>query len=189
MPADVLARRDRSVGRHGREGLAAAYVAGDHVKVDVELRQRTMRNHSVTHLMHKALREVLGAHVQQKGSLVDADKTRFDFTHNAPVSAESIAILEAGGLVEARPGNGPDFVSFVYPGSICMVTILSEDRRGFRAQGTVRRCEHVIRHLHRVGLEFDRPLNSADLVPLLGEEQVVEAPPKASGRIAIPRLR
>ena len=57
--------------------------------------QRTMRHHSVTHIMHKALREVLGAHVQQKGSLVDADKTRFDFAHNAPMTAEEIARVEA----------------------------------------------------------------------------------------------
>ncbi|HRN08360.1 MAG TPA: DHHA1 domain-containing protein, partial [Ottowia sp.] len=52
------------------------------------------RNHSVTHLMHKALREVLGAHVQQKGSLVDAEKTRFDFAHNAPVTPEQITEIE-----------------------------------------------------------------------------------------------
>ena len=45
--------------------------------------------------MHKALREVLGSHVAQKGSLVDADKTRFDFSHNAPVTAEQIAQVEA----------------------------------------------------------------------------------------------
>ncbi len=63
--------------------------------VDMHRRARTMRHHSVTHLMHKALKEVLGGHVQQKGSLVDADKTRFDFAHNAPMSAEQIAKVEA----------------------------------------------------------------------------------------------
>jgi alanyl-tRNA synthetase len=63
-------------------------------KVDVLARSRTMRNHSATHLMHKALREVLGSHVQQKGSLVDSDKTRFDFAHNAPMTAEEIRQVE-----------------------------------------------------------------------------------------------
>jgi alanyl-tRNA synthetase len=53
-----------------------------------------MRNHSVTHLMHKALREVLGPHVQQKGSLVDADKTRFDFAHDKPVTDAEIREVE-----------------------------------------------------------------------------------------------
>jgi len=69
---------------------------GDKVeaRVDVELRRRTMRNHSVTHLMHKALREVLGSHVQQKGSLVDADKTRFDFAQDKPLSEEQIRQVE-----------------------------------------------------------------------------------------------
>ncbi len=71
-------------------------VVGDAVaaNVDMHRRQRTMRHHSVTHIMHKALREVLGAHVQQKGSLVDADKTRFDFAHNAPMTADEIAKVE-----------------------------------------------------------------------------------------------
>jgi len=63
-------------------------------QVDAIRRARTVRNHSATHLMHKALREVLGTHVQQKGSLVDADKTRFDFSHNAPLSDAEIRQVE-----------------------------------------------------------------------------------------------
>jgi alanyl-tRNA synthetase len=63
--------------------------------VDHDARARTMRNHSATHLMHKALREVLGEHVQQKGSLVDPDKTRFDFAHNAPLTDEELRRVEA----------------------------------------------------------------------------------------------
>src|SRR5688572_30105895 len=71
--------------------------AGDRVeaRVDMALRASTMRNHSVTHLMHKALREVLGGHVQQKGSLVDADKTRFDFSHDRPVTDAELREVEA----------------------------------------------------------------------------------------------
>ena len=64
-------------------------------RVDGDKRARTVRNHSATHLMHKALREVLGAHVQQKGSLVNAERTRFDFAHNAPITDEQIARIEA----------------------------------------------------------------------------------------------
>ena len=64
-------------------------------QVDHDARSRTMRNHSATHLMHKALRQVLGAHVQQKGSLVDADKTRFDFAHDAPLTDDQIRRVEA----------------------------------------------------------------------------------------------
>jgi len=63
-------------------------------RVNKNARASTMRNHSATHLMHKALREVLGEHVQQKGSLVDTDKTRFDFVHNAPMTDEEISQVE-----------------------------------------------------------------------------------------------
>ncbi|MEI6804694.1 MAG: alanine--tRNA ligase [Burkholderiales bacterium] len=62
--------------------------------VDSVKRASTQRNHSVTHLMHKALREVLGEHVQQKGSLVNAERTRFDFAHNAPVTDEQVREIE-----------------------------------------------------------------------------------------------
>jgi alanyl-tRNA synthetase len=68
--------------------------AGVSAEVNTAIRAATIRNHSATHLMHKALREVLGTHVQQKGSLVDADKTRFDFTHNAPVTDAQIREIE-----------------------------------------------------------------------------------------------
>jgi alanyl-tRNA synthetase len=64
-------------------------------KVDAERRARTVRNHSATHLMHKALREVLGTHVQQKGSLVTPDRTRFDFVQNLAMSDAQIAQVEA----------------------------------------------------------------------------------------------
>ena len=89
---------------HGHQGrivegeveLGDSFVA----RVDGERRARTVRNHSATHLMHKALREVLGAHVQQKGSLVNAERTRFDFAHNAPVTDAQVAQVEA--LVNAE---------------------------------------------------------------------------------------
>jgi alanyl-tRNA synthetase len=68
--------------------------------VDHDARGRTMRNHSATHLMHKALRDVLGAHVQQKGSLVDPERTRFDFAHHAPLTDVEIRRVET--LVNAE---------------------------------------------------------------------------------------
>ena len=69
-------------------------------RVNAEQRAKTVRNHSATHLMHKALREVLGAHVQQKGSLVNAERTRFDFAHNAPLTDAQVRQVEA--LVNAE---------------------------------------------------------------------------------------
>jgi alanyl-tRNA synthetase len=84
---------------HGHQGrvVEGEVALGDQLaaRVDGERRAKTMRNHSVTHLMHKALREVLGAHVQQKGSLVDQERTRFDFAHNAPMTAAQVAQVEA----------------------------------------------------------------------------------------------
>ena len=74
----------------GRLAVGDALVA----KVDTALRAATVRNHSATHLMHKALREVLGGHVQQKGSLVNAERTRFDFTHTGAVTAAEVREIE-----------------------------------------------------------------------------------------------
>lgn len=83
-------------GHHGQVAEGVLRVGDSvHMAVDAQLRAATMRNHSVTHIMHKALHEVLGDHVQQKGSLVNAERTRFDFTHNAPVTSEQIRQIEA----------------------------------------------------------------------------------------------
>ena len=83
-------------GHHGRV-LEGELEVGDvfNAKVDAVHRAKTVRNHSSTHLMHKALREVLGEHVQQKGSLVNADRTRFDFVHNGPLTEAQITQVEA----------------------------------------------------------------------------------------------
>ncbi len=83
-------------GHHGTLAQGTLNV-GDTLTATVRsgVRAATVRNHSATHLMHKALREVLGDHVQQKGSLVNDERTRFDFAHNAPVTDAQIADIEA----------------------------------------------------------------------------------------------
>ncbi|MEG1065084.1 alanine--tRNA ligase [Comamonas sp.] len=93
---DTLKIKADVFGHHGQLESGSLKV-GDAVEaqVDTAVRAAVMRNHSVTHIMHKALREVLGSHVQQKGSLVNADRTRFDFAHNNPVTAEQILEIEA----------------------------------------------------------------------------------------------
>ncbi len=89
MKADVFAH-------HGAL-TSGALKLGDEVTAQVNqtARSATVRNHSATHLMHKALREVLGEHVQQKGSLVNAERTRFDFAHHAPVTDAQILEIES----------------------------------------------------------------------------------------------
>jgi len=83
-------------GHHGVVKTGKLSVGNSvNARVDMQARARTERNHSVTHLMHKALREVLGNHVQQKGSQVDPDKTRFDFVHTQPMSHAEIRKVEA----------------------------------------------------------------------------------------------
>jgi alanyl-tRNA synthetase len=92
---DTLKIKSDVFGHHGTLASGTLKV-GDAVtaRVDTAVRAATVRNHSATHLMHKALREVLGEHVQQKGSLVNAERTRFDFTHNAPVTDAQIRDIE-----------------------------------------------------------------------------------------------
>ncbi|PRF77753.1 alanine--tRNA ligase [Burkholderia multivorans] len=93
--ADTLKVQADVIGHHGTLEQGTLKV-GDvlRAEIDAQRRARTQRNHSATHLMHNALREVLGSHVQQKGSLVDADKTRFDFAHNAPLTDDEIRRVE-----------------------------------------------------------------------------------------------
>ncbi len=92
---DTLKIQATVFGHHGVVKTGRLALGQDvTARVDAAARAATARNHSVTHLMHKALREVLGAHVQQKGSQVDADKTRFDFAHTAPLTAEELREVE-----------------------------------------------------------------------------------------------
>jgi alanyl-tRNA synthetase len=93
---DTLKIQAAVFGHHGRV-VEGEIKVGDTftARVDAVQRAHTVRHHSATHLMHKALREVLGAHVQQKGSLVNAERTRFDFAHTEPMTPEQIARVEA----------------------------------------------------------------------------------------------
>ncbi len=92
---DTLKIKADVFGHHGELAKGSLKV-GDSVqaRVDTALRAATVRNHSATHLMHKALREVLGAHVQQKGSLVNNERTRFDFAHTGPITDDQIREIE-----------------------------------------------------------------------------------------------
>jgi len=103
----AIADTSKPLGRlHAMRGHVAggSIAVGDtvHLKVDVERRDQIRANHSATHLLHAALRNVLGAHVTQKGSLVAQDRLRFDFSHPKALTAEELARVEAQVNAEIR---------------------------------------------------------------------------------------
>ncbi|APE31298.1 alanine--tRNA ligase [Halomonas aestuarii] len=114
-----------------------------HPRVDASLRAATVRNHSATHLMHKALRLVLGDHVQQKGSLVTPERLRFDFSHFEPMTAEQLAeverlvneqilanaptLIEQTTLDEAKAKGAAALFEAKYADSVRVLTIGADD--------------------------------------------------------------
>lgn len=93
--SDTLKIKADVFAHHGTLSQGALRVGDSlHAQIDTEQRQATKRHHSVTHIMHKALRQVLGDHVQQRGSLVNAERSRFDFAHSEPLSKAQIREVE-----------------------------------------------------------------------------------------------
>lgn len=107
---DVIKLQGTKIGHVGRV-IKGVIKKGETVKLTVDEEQRNLiaNNHSATHLMQQALREVLGSHVEQKGSLVDKDKLRFDFTHFSPMTEEEIAKVEE--IVNREIAAGLDVVT------------------------------------------------------------------------------
>ncbi len=86
--------------------------------IDDKKRLKIAANHSATHLMHAALRNILGKHVTQKGSLVDADRLRFDFSHNQPLSSEEISLIEEQVNSEIRKNSAAKIDLMAYEEAI-----------------------------------------------------------------------
>ncbi|MBR6756281.1 MAG: alanine--tRNA ligase [Peptococcaceae bacterium] len=126
-------------GKYIQHGVVAGTITvGETVtaQVDAQWRQATARNHTATHLLHKALQEVLGDHVHQAGSSVDADRLRFDFSHMSGMTAEEIAAVEA---------KVNEAILKAYPVTIFETSIDDAKAKGFTAlfgekYGDVVRC-------------------------------------------------